>query len=157
MPSCRTVLIWTLAAVCALMVLSAQIMTPLLAFGAMAVVALFSLVPAVGGGGRGDPKSTGAGRWLGPQGSELVTAFLLMCAAVNVIWALRYAMGVREIFDVFVPNATLLDSLTKCGADGSIFDSVGPRCQSVIASFLGHPLGVYFHITGAIGALALGY
>ena len=96
--------------------------------------------------------------FLGPVAALFFDWTVLVLAALNVLFALRYFMGVETMVKTVygVTNQTIIDILIDCGRSGNTFSNPIQRCPTLISSFLSTPAPVYIHVLGGIVTLGVG-
>ena len=96
--------------------------------------------------------------FLGPVAALFFDWTVLVLAALNVLFALRYFMGIETMVkSVYgVTNQTIIDILIDCGRSGTTFSNPIQRCPTLISSFLSTPAPVYIHVLGGVVTLGVG-
>ena len=96
--------------------------------------------------------------FFGPLAALFFDWAVLFSAALNVLFALRYFMGIETMVKTVygVTNQTIINILIDCGRSGATFSDPLLRCPTLISSFLSTPAPVYIHVLGGVTTLAIG-
>ena len=104
------------------------------------------------------PGGWSSSTFVGPAAALFFDWTVLVLVALNVLFALRYFMGIETMFKTVygLTNQTIIDILADCGRSGNTFSNPILRCPTLISSFLSSPAPVYIHVLGGVTTLGIG-
>jgi len=155
-PALRFVAI-LLAFVCALLIMAGQLGLDMFCdIGIVSVVGLTAIFHFIDR--RVAHGGLSSSMFFGPVAALFFDWVVLFSAAFNVLFALRYFMGIENMVKTVygVTNQTIINILIDCGRSGTTFSDPVLRCPTLISSFLSTPAPVYIHVLGGVTTLGIG-